>query len=813
MLVAALLLSVAVFSQSSDFPLLYSHGKLPYSFTSSPEQRANDQIQKLRIEGVSLNQGYINYIYSTEYAFTNFIYSGHVTTGDSVSKFAQEIADNLLDAAPEMKLKVRIYLLRSTEARIYNFGNGNMLLSTGLVAKMETEAQLSFMIAREIIHLNEKHYMTEFRSQTLLNKEYASSVTSLFTCSIEQEKEADNGAYTLLRNTGYATSECSAALHNLDYDKAVFGNIPFNISFFEHGDYIFPDSYKLPENTALFPDSVKDPIHKLSRERAELLKSRINNDAENTAKVKSNKRVFERVQLLTREEVIHIYIEERKYAQAIYGAYVLLTLDSNNVHAIKAAASALNALSMYRANEPIGENPKIVMIASQLEYGYSDNDGPKKFKLEPYSEIDGQAKQVSYLLHQFDGFETAALALQWCWKTGQAAPEEMNSVHNKSYMLMRLIKGQFHYPVTLFATQPYQVLSYDSLAADSSANSASGQTKSALESVPDINILGKFPQIGLEKMPLDKKNFDLRPAKKTSMDFTPKPSLTTTSDIYTIKKSAYVTYKDSAGNPVPGNFYNYYEYAFVDCFKDSVFASFFAMAPPNTPTENLNWSTINAIRQKNPNNKYGLSASSVVIHNIGATWQNEIGRKEIYRDDSLKSASQSKLQYDFLKRYYSYSTAKIVWPFPEKLTENDAEKFSVWCMYASFISEFNLHLSSGQSLVPQAYSGLSDTLTKKFGTPYLMSSFAMTRHMKRVRQPDFYVLSILFPLTTIPAIIYGVVPRNKCKLVTLVYNMQTGYLELYYDQEQRKAVNTMAMNLHYTDVLTMVKRPAKNKLN
>ena len=95
--------------------LFHSHGTLPAGLVGKPEDRAKKQIDARKAQGDLLDEAESAFIYLTEYSFASFAASGRLSTGDSVSNYAERILDKLLAKDPKLRKKITIYTLRSTE--------------------------------------------------------------------------------------------------------------------------------------------------------------------------------------------------------------------------------------------------------------------------------------------------------------------------------------------------------------------------------------------------------------------------------------------------------------------------------------------------------------------------------------------------------------------------------------------------------------------------------------------------------------------------------------------------------------------------
>src|SRR5690606_4348000 len=153
-----------------------------------------------------------NFHLRSEYLVDELLIGGDVIFGDSISNYCNSILDHLLKDDPGLRYKLRIYVVKNPEVNAYATGNGIIFINLGLIAQVENEAQLAYVIAHEVIHYKNEHVFNQYvEEEKMKNGEdmyrktnRAEQLDALSTYSKSQELEADKDGFKLFfNNSGY----------------------------------------------------------------------------------------------------------------------------------------------------------------------------------------------------------------------------------------------------------------------------------------------------------------------------------------------------------------------------------------------------------------------------------------------------------------------------------------------------------------------------------------------------------------------------------------------------------------------------------
>jgi predicted Zn-dependent protease len=164
--------------------------------------------------------------------------SGKVRNDPELNAYLQVIMDRLY---PEFKGKLRIRALDAPHLNAFALPNGSVYINTGLLARLQNEAQLATVLAHEGVHFVHRHSFQQ--SEQVKNSAAFAlvvgmlgvpligdiiAISSMTGFSQEHETEADNTGYQRLVAAGYAAKEAPKTFEHLIAEiKALDINEPF----------------------------------------------------------------------------------------------------------------------------------------------------------------------------------------------------------------------------------------------------------------------------------------------------------------------------------------------------------------------------------------------------------------------------------------------------------------------------------------------------------------------------------------------------------------------------------------------------------
>ncbi len=418
-----LLMGSHISAQNFDnYQQLKSTGTVPQNFIKSSEQKAEDQIDN------EINQGGKHkykrqkktFIIESNYTIDELLLSGRVLFNDTVGRYCNKIVDNLLKDDTTLRSQISVYVVKSSVVNAFTTSNGIIFINLGLIAKLNSEAELAFVLCHEIIHYKNKHVLTEFDITQDIKRGKGSFRNASFTDKLlaqsmfskELETEADIEGLKLFLRSKYSLTAANGVFDVLQYSHIPFSNIPFNKSFLETGTLKLPASYQLKETREVVGE-VKDDLlgtHPGIALRRDTIKKSIDSiPNEGRVNFLSDSNSFIFIREISRFEVTEFFLESRQYEAALYSAYSLLDKHKNSIYLQKAVNRALYGLAKY--------------LSVKNRYKEIHRD---------FMKVQGGQQQIYFLYSRLKSSEACVVSMNYAWSLKRKYPgdDELASIAN-----------------------------------------------------------------------------------------------------------------------------------------------------------------------------------------------------------------------------------------------------------------------------------------------------------------------------------------------------------------------------------------------
>ncbi|HOU85643.1 MAG TPA: M48 family metalloprotease [Spirochaetota bacterium] len=140
--------------------------------------------------------------------------SGFIYEDKEANEYVNKVALSLFDKTVHGKIKFSIRILKNPYSNAFAYPNGVIYIHTGMLARIENEAQLATLLAHEMTHITHRHALSGFRN--LKSKSiYIAAVGNLgASASINGysricENEADTEGFRLMVKAGYSPNEAT----------------------------------------------------------------------------------------------------------------------------------------------------------------------------------------------------------------------------------------------------------------------------------------------------------------------------------------------------------------------------------------------------------------------------------------------------------------------------------------------------------------------------------------------------------------------------------------------------------------------------
>lgn len=299
--------------------------------------------------------------------------------GDRMTDLAERIKDNIIAGNQKLKdVEIKIFIYRSMEPNAFSLGEGLILVSTGLLARMPDVAQVAFVLSHEIAHdamnhvflnlqrisesLHDGQLKRSFQKanrkkegrSTQINNVLNNFIAIQMAYSQRNEFEADSLGLVYFQNAGFAADGAIGALGVLDSaDYLMFEDTLDLRHYFNFSGYPFKSYWLDTENSALqwerdttlfvIPDSLKS--HPDCDVRIQRIGDLSVTGGEQTIDVADEVFVMEKLKDVFQFESLEGQIMSKDYVMALYLSLQLQTRYPANIYLKSVTAHALIELA------------------------------------------------------------------------------------------------------------------------------------------------------------------------------------------------------------------------------------------------------------------------------------------------------------------------------------------------------------------------------------------------------------------------------------------------------------------------------------
>lgn len=415
-----------------NYQTLLSKGSMPEDFKLLASEKYKKELENIKNEN-STKKDKIrkrNFALESNFAVTDMMMSGRVIYGDQLGEYVNKIADLLLKDDKQLREELRFYILKSTVANAFSTNQGIIFITTGLIAQVENEAQLAFIIAHEIVHYTEKHNFEQFKKREAILKGAGrnSTVTieerlrSLYKYSKNHETEADEKGTEMFLKTNYNPYAAVSAFDVLLYSYLPYDMIEWKPSIFETEYYKFPENYtsdKLDEISAdENEDDSKQTHPNVGKRKTNIISLLETKGVDSTGKslYLVSKEEFLKIQKIARFELASLYIKSGNPGKAYYIAYLL-----DNTYGANTYTDKIKAMSLYSLEHHAAYDDDLD------DYGCDDDD------------YEGEVQQVPKFFTKLKDKELSVLAAKYLWEISAKYPKDNQLIRMRDQVFTDLL--------------------------------------------------------------------------------------------------------------------------------------------------------------------------------------------------------------------------------------------------------------------------------------------------------------------------------------------------------------------------------------
>ncbi len=335
----------------NEFQTLRSKGPIPADFNTSTQQKIDADLATRRENFTPEEQK--DFTERIHQSVDELLQSGKIIYGDEISNFVAKVAKNLLKDDLDLYNELRFYTVKSNITNALSTDQGIILVTTGLISQLTSEAELAYVLAHEIIHYKEKHAMEWFeftKNEDVINKMKEMSIHSQ-----DREFEADVKGIDMYLKAGYSKDHLTVLFDVLAYSYLPIDEIPFPDTYFNTAICEIPkkkfptEKYdiKLDENY----DDRRSTHPNIKRRKTKALETAdtLENWGDLTYTISLDE--FYYVRNIARFERLRSDMLDKSYDHAIYTIFILESSFPESLYLTRMKCQAWNGLSALKAKQ------------------------------------------------------------------------------------------------------------------------------------------------------------------------------------------------------------------------------------------------------------------------------------------------------------------------------------------------------------------------------------------------------------------------------------------------------------------------------
>lgn len=357
-----LVVPLLLFSQQPSYKPLVSTGTIPNDFLRTSKEIVDaDKDEFIVADSKKEKKLKEKFLIQSTFSTNDLLQTGIVTFNDPVTAYINTIADNLLKHDPSLRSKLRFYAAKLPNANAMTFNNGIILINLGLIAQLENESQLAFIICHEISHYVNQDAIEKFIEYDGISKgkgiykELSSNDREIEQYRYSKEKEtiADEDGLELFLKSNYDVAAIQNVFDILKYSYLPIDEIPFDKAFLESTHYKIREEFLLEAINPIDAEEKDDEkqTHPNTSARKRMINELLAGNSKGGNKVFiQGESLFNEIRKTARFEVSRIYLKYGWYEEAIYNSYVLLQFYPEDLFLKKNIAKSLTAIAMHVNN-------------------------------------------------------------------------------------------------------------------------------------------------------------------------------------------------------------------------------------------------------------------------------------------------------------------------------------------------------------------------------------------------------------------------------------------------------------------------------
>ena len=234
LLLSTYVLCLQMQAQALVYRPLKAIGDIPDEFLTTSSHKYREQKSRIsRTDKAYLRKAQKEFYLQSNFATDELLLSGKVLFNDELSQYLQKIAQVLLADEPKLLSQLRFYVLKSPVPNAFATHRGTIFVNLGLMARLENEAQLAYILAHEIAHFTHEHVIKRFVNDRQTQRMWNASQPGLIGAKLmlqsnytqDSESEADLAGLNRLARTNYHSGKILEVFDILQHAQAPYQSL------------------------------------------------------------------------------------------------------------------------------------------------------------------------------------------------------------------------------------------------------------------------------------------------------------------------------------------------------------------------------------------------------------------------------------------------------------------------------------------------------------------------------------------------------------------------------------------------------------
>lgn len=742
-------------------------GNIPVDFLALSYTQVDSAIHAIEdVSNYREREARKRFLTSSQYQIDGMLRSGMVLFGDPMTSFVNKVAEEILKDDPELRSKLRFYVVKSEEVNAFSTNQGVIFVTVGMLAKIETEAQLGFVLSHEIVHYLKKHTIdsyVEYENMMRNARQYYSGVDDLVRAmssySKSLEMEADEEGLDIFLESDYNPKAAEDIFDVFEASMMPFADDEWTIDWFSEGEFRLPSKLHLDKIVEVEKSSRIDEekfsthpdVEKRRSTMRSLLESKSDYNGEDFIQPEST---FRSVQEMARFELVRYYMQNLRFVKVLYSTFLLQKKYPENKYLQAYRVKALYAIARY-------------------------HDAMQYSEVIPrYSKVQGESQRMYYAMKRIDNEELYALVVREAWKYRQMDPNDEALQNLSDDAAVRLIRDYGLVLDTFFTTSYMEEV-----------NRVVDLDIDSLWEADRIELIREKEEREASNLSQTEVEESLLPDSTEKIDDNDNSGEGTYNAAHdTIGKAEFLRlyYEEQ----VPRQLFVYQHFlmanddfaGYFSSMEDSVVISRRAEEEYENLSLNAKRKIAEKQRQEEQRNKskgYRLGLDTVIM-------LSPIYMRADLSEGELLYVHAEQRQQDYIATSESVASdmsLSTIMLDAREMNNADADLFNDMVLISDWVEERYSH-----NEVEMASIGMENAheIVERHGTRYVVLSAVLSTEQKRKNAQTILLCSCLTGYGFIPTLIWASVRRQRTIIVTLVLDIVTGEEKMVYSRVIKK---------------------------